>query len=59
MRDGTLANLVWESLNPELAGVNIRGIVTGISAGRSNPCICWRQPDVYQDFVVTVLPRDV
>ena len=59
-RDGSKEALTWSSVTPEIATVDANGKVTGVNAGVATIRVAvTSNPEVYQDFVVTVLEAEI
>ena len=59
-RDGSKEGVVWSSLTPELATVDTEGVVSAIAAGSATiRATLASNPEIYQDFPVTVLEGEV
>lgn len=59
-RDTTAVELVWSSLNENIATVDALGVVTGVSVGQATIRVAVKgEETAYQDFVVMVLDNNL
>lgn len=59
-RDNTSTELVWSSLNEDIATVDNTGVVTGVKVGQATIRVAAKDNSaIQQDFVVTILGNDL
>ena len=52
-------NVIWETLTPDIAGVDNEGFVTGVSDGLATIRAYSKDLKQYQDFIVTVVSNEI